>query len=101
MPPGPQTSAEGASHTFSLGSFTDSDGGPWTVDVSWGDGTPDTVFTATAPGTITSQNHTYGEEGTYTGTITVTDTLDVQFDSKTFTVNVSHPALVATGVPVR
>src|SRR5216683_7636705 len=99
-PPANQKSVEGASHLFDLGSFTDPDGGPWTVDVAWGDGTADTVFTALAPGAIASQNHTYGEEGTYIVTIKVTDTLDGQNDSKTFTVTVSDPAVLAAGVPV-
>ncbi len=99
-PPANQTSVEGASNTFNLGSFTDPDGGPWTVDVGWGDSTPDTVFAATAPGTITAENHTYGEEGTYTVTIKVTDTFEGQFDSKTFTVTVSDPAVIAAPVSV-
>lgn len=99
-PPADQTSVEGASATFNLGSFTDPDGGPWTVDVNWGDGTPDTVFTATAPGTIAAHSHTFGEEGTYTVTIKVTDTFEGQFDSKTYKVTVSDPAVVAKGVAV-
>ena len=100
-PPGPQTSAEGASQSFSLGSFIDPNTGPWSVDVSWGDGTPDTVFTATAPGTISSQSHTYGEEGPYTGTITVTNTFIGLFDSQPFTVTVTDPPVVqASSVPV-
>jgi hypothetical protein len=99
-PPAPQNAVEGASQLFSLGSFTDAAGGPWTVDVSWGDGTPDTVFTATSPGTITAQMHTYAEEGPYTGSITVTDTAENQFDSQPFTVTVSDPAVIAGGVDV-
>src|SRR5262249_21197992 len=96
-PPADQTAVEGASQSFSLGSFTDPDGGPWTVDVSWGDNTPDTVVNATSPGSIVSQMHNYIEEGTYTATITVTDTLDGQSGSGTFTVTVSDPAVVPTG----
>ena len=44
-----QTADEGASTSFSLGSFTDP--GPdatWAVDVDWGDGTPTTTFDKTA-----------------------------------------------------
>jgi hypothetical protein len=99
-PPADQTSVEGASNSFNLGSFADPDGGPWTVDVSWGDSTPDTVFTANAPGTIASQSHTYGEEGSYIVTVKVTDTVEGQSDSKTFNVSVSDPAVVASGVAV-
>jgi len=86
-----------ASHSFSLGSFSDPDGGPWSVDINWGDGTAHTTFTANSPGTLSSQNHTYAEEGPYTVTITVTDTLDNQSDSKTFSVNVSDPPVNASG----
>jgi len=95
--PANQTSVEGAAHSFALGSFSDPDGGPWSVDVSWGDGTPDTTFTVTSPGPLPSNNHQYGEEGPYTGTLTVTDTLDAQSDSKSFAVNVSDPAVNASG----
>ena len=99
-PPADQTAVEGASKSFALGSFTDPDGGPWSVDINWGDGTSDTTFTMTAPGTIPSQSHTFGEEGTKTVTIKVTDNLEGQSDSKTFKVAVSDPAVLATGVPV-
>jgi PKD repeat protein len=97
VPPANQSSAEGASHTFNLGSFTDPDGGPWSVNVDWGDSTAHTIFNMSSPGTITPQNHTYGEEGSYTVTVKVTDTLDGQFDFKTSTINVSDPAVMATG----
>ena len=96
-PPADQTSVEGASHVFGLGSFSDPDGGPWSVDINWGDGTSDTTFNANAPGSLGSKTHKYGEEGLYTVTITVTDTLIDQSDSATFTVNVSDPPVVASG----
>ena len=95
--PADQTSVEGASHVFGLGSFSDPDGGPWSVDINWGDGTSDTTFNANAPGSLGSKTHKYGEEGLYTVTITVTDTLIDQSDSATFTVNVSDPPVVASG----
>lgn len=96
-PPAGQTSVEGASHVFGLGSFSDPDGGPWSVDINWGDGTSDTTFTANAPGSLGSKTHTYGEERLYTVTITVTDTLIDESDSETFTVNVSDPPVAASG----
>ncbi len=96
-PPADQASIEGASHLFDVGSFSDPDGGPWSVNVNWGDGTPDTTFTVTSPGPLPSKNHKYREEGSYTVTIAVTDTLDGQSDSKTFAVNVSDPPVVASG----
>jgi hypothetical protein len=83
-----------------IGQFALSTNGPWTVDVSWGDGTPDTVFNTTSLGTITPQSHTYGEEGTYTATVTVTDTSDSHSDSKPFAVTVTDPPVAASGVPV-
>jgi hypothetical protein len=67
------------------------------VNVDWGDGTPDTNFTVTSLGPLPSATHKYREEGPYTGTITVTDTLDAQSDSKTFAVNVSDPPVNASG----
>jgi len=96
-PPANQTSVEGSSHAFSLGSFTDPDGGPWTVDVNWGDGSSHTTFDVTSPGSLAAKSHTYHEEGPYTVTMTVTDTLDGQDDSETFAVNVSDPAVNASG----
>lgn len=96
-PPSNQTSVEGASHLFDLGSFSDPDGGPWSVDINWGDGTSDTTFTASAPGSLASQTHQYSEEGLYTATIKVTDTLIDQSDSATFTVNASDPPVVTSG----
>jgi hypothetical protein len=98
--PADQMAVEGASQSFALGSFADPDGGPWSVDVNWGDGTAHTVFPQAAAGTITAQSHTYGEEGSYTVTVKVTDTFEGQFDSKTFKVTVSDPAVSAMGVPV-
>lgn len=96
-PPADQTSIEGASHLFDLGSFSDPDGGPWSVDINWGDGTSDTSITATSPGPLQKKTHKYAEEGPYTVTIAVTDTLDDRSDSKTFAVNVSDPPVVASG----
>ncbi|MFN2547890.1 MAG: PKD domain-containing protein [Myxococcales bacterium] len=58
--PAGQSANEGASVSYSLGSFTDASGdGPWTVTVSWGDGAANTVFSATAAGTIGPHSHTY------------------------------------------
>lgn len=96
-PPANQTSAEGSSQSFNLGSFSDPDGGPWTVDINWGDGSTHTNFNMSSAGSLPSKSHTYGEEGPYTVTIMVTDTLDNQSDSKTFSVNVSDPPVNASG----
>jgi hypothetical protein len=66
-----QSTSEGASTTFSLGSFSGG-GGTWSVSVNWGDGTTST--TATAPGPI-SASHTYVNDRStpYTVTVTVVD----------------------------
>lgn len=67
--------------------------------MNWGDGTPDTVFTATAPGPLTPQSHSF-EEGSYTATVTATDTSDGAVRSSLFHVSVTDPAVLATPVPV-
>ena len=95
-----QQAPEGAFTSFNPGSLSDSDGGPWTVGVNWGDGTLDTSFTATAAGQLTPQGHNYGEEGTYLVTVTATDTSDGAVRSSLFHVSVSDPAVLATPVPV-
>lgn len=100
IPPPDQNSVEGSPQTFNLGSFIDPSTGPWTVDVNWGDGTPDSTFNVTTAGSLGTLNHTYGEEGTDTVKVTVTDTTNNESGSATFKVTVSDPAVVATPVPV-
>jgi PKD repeat protein len=95
-PPPTQSAAEGLAQSLNLGSFTDQDGGPWSVDISWGDGTH-TTFTQIAVGSLGSKPHTYGEEGSYTVTVAVTDTLDNQSGSGKFQVSVADPNVVASG----
>src|SRR5207237_761996 len=97
-PPTNQTASEGASSSFSLGSFADANNGPWTATIAWGDGTPNTTFTPTTKGALSNQSHTYGEEGSYTVTITVKDTGSNQMGSATFSVSVADPAVVAAAV---
>src|SRR5579871_4846022 len=96
---GNQTAVEGIASSLNLGSFTDSNSSAtsWTVDVNWGDNTPHATFTTTGQGTLGSQAHIYGEEGTYTVTATVTNNLGVS-GTATFQVNVSDPAVVASAV---
>ena len=79
------------------GSFSDPDGSPWTVDVNWGDGTPDTIFMVASAGSLGTKPHTFGEEGTYTVKVTVTDNTNLS-GSATFTVTVSDPAVVPAAV---
>src|SRR5205823_5986732 len=63
------TGNEGATTTFSLGSFSGGVG-PYTVTVTWGDGT--TSNFSASPGAI-SASHKYVNDGSYTITVTVTD----------------------------
>ena len=89
---------EGASHTFDMGTYTSSKTGTASVDINWGDTSTDTTYTfayntANVLVPLASQDHTYGEEGTYTVTETVT--LGGVATTSTFTVNVTDPAVIA------
>ena len=70
-----QSSNEGDSHSFSLGSFTDpGDDGPWSVDVDWGDGTGHTTFTAATAGALPAKSHPYADgPNDHTVTVKVTE----------------------------
>src|SRR5262249_10772013 len=83
--PANTTAVEGITQFFAVGSFSDPDGGPWNVDINWGDGSAHTAVNGlAAPGAIPNQTHNYTEEGSYTVTVTVTDTFDNQMGSGTF-----------------
>ena len=93
-----QTASEGTTKSFSLGSFTDpGTDGPWAVTVNWGDSSTPTTFTEASPGTITSQSHTYADNGQYTVTVTVTEagSGSPPSDGKTFKVTVANVAPTA------
>jgi hypothetical protein len=96
----PDTAVEGSPQTFNIGSFSDVDGGPWSVDVNWGDGSPHTAFTVKTPGSLGEQTHTFGEEGAYTVIVTVADSAEGDSDAKRFHVDVSDPAVLPTAVPI-
>ena len=96
MGPANQTAIEGASQTINLGSFIDPDGSPWTVDVNWGDGSVDTVFTTPTSGSLGTANHTYAEEGSYAAKVTVTDSTSLSGSAK-FQMTVSDPSIVPSG----
>jgi hypothetical protein len=91
-PPVNQTGTEGLSVTVNLGSFTDPDSSPYSVDVNWGDGSSHDTFNQGSDGSLGSRPHTYAEEGAKTVTVTVTNSAN-QSDSKTFTINVADAAL--------
>ena len=61
--------------------FTDADvADSHTVRFAWDDGTPDTVLSASSPGA--TANHTYGDPGVYTVTVTVSDVEGAEATSK-------------------
>ena len=96
--PANQAGVEGMSKSFNLGSFSDpgSLDSPWTVDVDWGDGTADTVFTTSTIGSL-MQSHAYAEEGADTVTVKVTDK-DNGSGSATFQTTVADaPLSLAAG----
>jgi predicted outer membrane repeat protein len=90
--PADQNATVGTAQGFALGSFADANSAasPWNVDVSWGDGSPDTAFTASSPGALGTQNHAYQAAGTFTATVTVSDA-DHDTSKATFHVNVTVP----------
>ena len=68
----PQTVSVGSPATLNA-SFTDgANDGPWAFGINWGDGSPQTSGTTSAPGSITS-THVYTVGGVNTVTVTVTD----------------------------
>src|SRR5207237_929275 len=102
--PSDQSSSEGSSHSFDLGSFSDPGAfdNPWDVTVSWGDGSPDTTLAFSSRGAMGTTPHTYDDNGPYTVTVTVKDK-DHDSGSAQFTVtvaNVPPTADLANGGPV-
>src|SRR5439155_554481 len=77
--PSTQTVFSGVNQAFSLGSFSASGPGPWTVDVNWGDGTADTLFGASSPGVIAPQNNLFAVHGNQTVTVTVANAVVPQY----------------------
>jgi hypothetical protein len=100
-----QAALEGSPQGFSLGSFSDDPAqSPWSVDVNWGDDSPDAIFAQTATGQIdptgASSAHVYSEDGNYTVTVEVTNNASL-CSTGSFTVavkdNVGILLLDATG----
>jgi hypothetical protein len=88
-----QTSDEGESKAFQLGSFADpGPDGPWQVAVHWGDGSDPDSFEANAPGSLGTLAHTYADDGEYTVTVRVTEEGgDAQpYGEATFTATVAN-----------
>jgi autotransporter-associated beta strand protein len=100
--PANQTANEGGAPLISLGSFADPGAdNPWTVTVNWGDGTPNTTFTATAPGALAAQPHTFADNvgSPFPVTVTVRDKDNAPSAPVTFQVTVNNvaPAVTAPG----
>jgi hypothetical protein len=93
-----QTANEGANTAFALGSFTDpGDDDPWVVTVDWGDASTDTTFSVNAAGSLGSQSHRYGDNGTYTVTVTLDEDNGAGADgSDTFQVGIANVAPTLT-----
>ena len=90
-PPSNQAAGQAVSSAFALGSFSQPAlTGAWNIDVNWGDGTADTTFSATAPGSLGTRTHTYSSAGAETVTVNVTDPYG-NTGSDSFTVTVSAP----------
>jgi PKD repeat protein len=87
---GAQTATAQVSGSFNLGSFTESNAtGPYSVAVSWGDGTSSAPVTMTTAGAIPAQSHTYAAAGTDPVSVVVTDSAGNVSNTATFTVTVS------------
>ncbi len=73
--PSDQNAEEGTLTAFQLGSFSDpgSFDNPWTVEVDWGDGTPHTMLTTNAQGSLGTRSHSYDDNGSYSVTVRVSD----------------------------
>ncbi|HLJ97483.1 MAG TPA: Ig-like domain-containing protein, partial [Gemmataceae bacterium] len=98
--PSNQNTSEGTAASFNLGSFSEAGSGPWTATVAWGDGSTPTTFNPSAQGALGTQGHIYAQEGTYTVTVTVTDTGANTSGSALFPVSVSDWQLVAAPAPI-
>ncbi|HVD09451.1 MAG TPA: Ig-like domain-containing protein [Gaiellaceae bacterium] len=98
--PADQAANEGASSSFTLGSFSDpGPDSPWAVDVDWGDGSPHGTASKATTGSLGSMSHTYADgPATKTVTVTVTDT-NGGVGSASFQVAVANvaPTVVLSG----
>jgi hypothetical protein len=84
---------EGAEAT-AIGSFTDSDHGPWTAEADYGDGTPPEPV-AVAAGKSFTVAHVYDDDGAYLLTVTVTDATGAE-GTATAAVSIDNVAPTAT-----
>ncbi|MGA3067965.1 MAG: hypothetical protein ABSF29_14065, partial [Tepidisphaeraceae bacterium] len=99
-PPASQTATAGTPQLFTLGSFSETGAtGPFSVDVNWGDGTPDTVFSLASAGTITAQTHTFATAiSKDTVTVVITDADANQSSPMTFSVKVKAATAITNTI---
>ena len=96
--PGDQSATAGVSQSFAAGSFSAANAtAPFTVTIDWGDGTPDTMFSQNAPGSIPAQVHIFAVGGTDTVSISVYDAAGHPSNTATFTATVA-PAVTGGSV---
>jgi hypothetical protein len=94
--PADQSSSEGSTASFTLGSFSDPGAdSPWSVDINWGDGSAHSTFTKATTGSLGSQSHAYADNGSYTVTVIVTDK-DAESGQATFKADVSNVSPTVT-----
>ncbi len=80
-----------------LGSFSEFGAtAPFTVDVNWGDGSSDTIFTQQDAGFVTPQAHTFTVVGADSVSVTVTDANDVTSNAAAFKLTVIPSIIVAS-----
>ena len=95
--PAAQSAVAGTAKSFALGSFAETGAtAPYTVSVNWGDGSTNTAFMLSTPGTITPQSHTYTAAATETATVTVTDSAGHTSNAAAFSVTVLPATTTAT-----
>jgi hypothetical protein len=96
----PISAVEGASFTGTVANFSSTNtstlASQYTASIDWGDGGSSTGTVAGGSGSFTvSGTHTYAEEGSYTATITITDTSSGNTTSVQSPVTVADAALTA------
>jgi hypothetical protein len=97
-PPAAQTAAATASASIKLGTFTATNAfSPYSVDVKWGDGTPDTIFSVTSPGTIPAKAHIFSKAGTDTVSEIITDAKSNKSNTATFKVTIGAALATISG----
>jgi hypothetical protein len=95
-PPANQSTTVGVAKTFSLGSFTATFAtAPYSIDVNWGDGSADTIFSQASTGAIKPQSHNFARAATDVVSVSVFDSLKHRSSAARFNVSVTSPSTPA------